>query len=74
MILDHEASDAVDDLLPHLSTDTIRRVLCRNSRSTEEEREAELFASVLLEHTAASHRHPTPAAMRPIEVFLAGQS
>jgi Zn-dependent peptidase ImmA (M78 family) len=74
MILDHEACDAVDDLLPHLSTDTIRRVLCRNSRSTEEEREAELFASVLLEHTAASHRHPNPGAMRPIEAFLAGQS
>jgi len=74
MILDHEACDAVDELLPHLSTDTIRRVLCRNSRSTEEEQEAELFASVLLEHTAASHRHPTRGTMRPIEAFLAGQS
>jgi hypothetical protein len=74
MILDHQACDAVDELLPHLSTDTIRRVLCRNRRSTEEEREAELFASVLLEHTAASHRHPMPGAMRPIEAFLAGQT
>jgi Zn-dependent peptidase ImmA (M78 family) len=73
IVLDHKACDAIDELLPHISPDTIRRVLCRNSRSTEEERDAELFASVLLEHTAASHRRSTTAGMKPIEAFLAGQ-
>ena len=72
IVLDHTSCDAVESLLPSLSPATIRRVLCRNSRSTHEEREAELFASLLLHRAAASHLRSSSSSMTPIEAFLAG--
>jgi hypothetical protein len=72
IVLDHTSCDVVDDLLPHLSPQTIRRVLCRNSRSTSEEREAELFASLLLKQAAATHVPTGSTSMTPSEAFLVG--
>jgi hypothetical protein len=50
-------------LLPHLSAELVRRVLCRSSFDDAQERQAELFASLIL-HRAARWRPPptTPTA------------
>jgi hypothetical protein len=42
-------------LLPHLSDELVRRVLCRSSFDDAQERQAELFASLIL-HRAARWR------------------
>jgi hypothetical protein len=72
MVLQHTACDVVEDVLPNLSPATVRRVLCRHARSTREEREAELLASLLLQRAAVSYQQSGLGSMTPIEAFLAG--
>jgi hypothetical protein len=66
LVCGHTGPSTVDMLpavlLPHLSTELVRRVLCRTSFDDVQERQAELFASLVL-HRAARWRpaHTTPA-------------
>jgi hypothetical protein len=44
-------------LLPDLELETVRRVLQRSGYSSDEEQEAELLASLILEHASAPARN-----------------
>jgi hypothetical protein len=58
LVLDHRA-DVFDEavagaLLPNLSPNLIRRMLCRTIYSSDNERQAELFASIVLQRAGRS--------------------
>jgi hypothetical protein len=61
LVYGHTGPSTVDAvppaLLPHLSDELVRRVLCRSSFDDAQERQAELFASLIL-HRAARWRPP----------------
>ncbi|MEU3372135.1 hypothetical protein ACFYM2_23125 [Streptomyces sp. NPDC006711] len=59
-ITDQESHGALSTLLPSISPDMISRVLARTNYSTEQEREAELLASLI--HSTASMRAASPSA------------
>jgi hypothetical protein len=52
-------------LLPHLSGELVRRVLCRSSFDDDQERQAELFASLILHRAARA----TPTGTRLVSVL-----
>jgi hypothetical protein len=70
LVCDHTGLSTVDAipsaLLPHLSGELVRRVLCRSSFDDAQERQAELFASLIL-HRAA--RTGTGAVTRLVSVL-----
>jgi hypothetical protein len=75
LICDHQAalanqSDLLKALLPDISPETVRLMLSRNTYSREEEREAEMLASVLLERISSRRPRGTPVglALDPAEV------
>jgi hypothetical protein len=51
-------------LFPDVHPETVKRVLQRSGYATEEEREAELLASLILERVAAGTRSRTPTGRR----------
>lgn len=62
-------SDAVPAaLLPHLSDELVRRVLCRAGFDDVQERQAELFASMIL-HRTARWRPPAASVTRLVSVL-----
>jgi hypothetical protein len=69
LVNDHQASDVIDEdtireLLPHLNSAMVQRVLGRMSYSAVEEQEAEVFASVVRERVGVS-APVLPAAADP---------
>lgn len=69
-------ADVADLLFPHLQRETIQRVLQRGGYSTDEEREAEIMASLIVERVSSEGvrsevRHPGErTVMERIEVSL----
>jgi hypothetical protein len=57
LLAEHEAREEIDDgvlreIFPSLDTTVVRRILGRTTYSAAEEQEAEMFASIVLEHVA----------------------
>ncbi|NAZ85847.1 ImmA/IrrE family metallo-endopeptidase [Kineococcus indalonis] len=73
VVFDHGGPDVLADdvaarLLPDVDRSTIERVLQRSSYSTEEEREAEVFASMVLQRMPALDALPH-AASREVQAL-----
>jgi hypothetical protein len=60
-------------LLPHLRSDVVSSVLCRSGFSDDEEREAEVFASLVFERShSTTAPSPSEEAVARFEAYLSG--
>lgn len=62
--------DGLARLMPNLEPETVRRVLGRTAYGTEEETEAETFASLVLHRSRAIRREPRPDLASPMADVL----
>jgi hypothetical protein len=58
----------LDAVFPHLNPETVRKILARSRYATEEEREAELIATLILQRAQRAPR--TPRALDPASAAI----